>query len=77
MTLMVRMMQPTAEGVPMELYCFTSTTNWQAYEQIQSDIFDHLLAILPEFGLQVFQQPGGADVRRLHGVPGAAVAAMG
>ena len=65
MTQMVRMMQPTAEGVPMELYCFTSTTNWQAYEQIQSDIFDHLLAILPEFGLRVFQAPGGADLRAL------------
>ena len=65
MTLMVRMMQPTAEGVPMELYCFTTTTRWVDYEAIQGDLFDHLLAILPEFGLRVFQAPGGADMRGL------------
>lgn len=65
MTLMVRMMQPTAEGVPLELYCFTNTTAWVDYEAIQSDIFDHLLAILPEFGLRSFQAPGGADLRSL------------
>ena len=53
MTLMVRMLQPTPEGVPLELYCFTNTTAWVDYETIQSDIFDHLLAILPEFGLRV------------------------
>lgn len=62
MTLMVRMLQPTPEGVPLELYCFTNTTAWLDYEAIQSDIFDHLLAILPEFGLRAFQAPGGADV---------------
>ncbi len=62
MTLMVRMLQPTSEGVPLELYCFTNTTAWVDYEAIQSDIFDHLLAILPEFGLRAFQAPGGADV---------------
>ena len=65
MALMVRMMQPTPEGVPLELYCFTNTTVWVDYETIQSDIFDHLLAILPEFGLRAFQAPGGADVRGL------------
>lgn len=65
MTLMVRMMQPTPQGVPMEIYCFTTTTEWVAYEGIQSDIFDHLLAILPEFGLRAFQSPGGADVMAL------------
>lgn len=65
MTVMVRLMQPTAEGTPLELYCFTNTTAWAAYESIQGDIFDHLLAILPEFGLRSFQSPGGADVRAL------------
>ncbi|MDO5692656.1 MAG: mechanosensitive ion channel [Pseudomonadota bacterium] len=65
MTLMVRMLQPTPEGVPLELYCFTNTTAWVDYEAIQSDIFDHLLAILPEFGLRTFQAPGGADMRAL------------
>ncbi len=65
MTLMVRMMQPTAEGVPLELYCFTNTTRWADYEAIQGDLFDHLLAILPEFGLHIFQAPGGSDMRGL------------
>ena len=70
MTLMVRMLQPTPEGVPLELYCFTNTTAWVDYETIQSDIFDHLLAILPEFGLRTFQAPGGADMRALGGLRG-------
>ena len=65
MTLMVRQLAPTADGLPLEIYCFTNTTNWVAYEGIQSDIFDHLLAILPEFGLRVFQHPSGMDVRAL------------
>lgn len=60
---MVRHLAPGPEGLPLELYCFTSTTAWVLYEGIQADIFDHLLAILPEFGLRVFQVPGGADMR--------------
>ncbi len=63
MTLLVRQMAPTAEGLPLEIYCFTNTVAWAEYESIQSDIFDHMLAILPEFGLRVFQNPGGADLR--------------
>ena len=63
MTLMVRQLNPGPQGLPLEVYCFTNTTAWVAYEGIQSDIFDHLLAILPEFGLRVFQQPSGPDVR--------------
>ncbi|TXL65233.1 mechanosensitive ion channel family protein [Zeimonas arvi] len=62
MTRMVRTMEPSPEGVPMELYCFTSTTAWAEYEGIQSDIFDHLLAILPEFGLRLYQRPSGSDI---------------
>jgi miniconductance mechanosensitive channel len=77
MTLLVRQLPPGPTGLPLEVYCFTRTVAWAAHEGIQSDIFDHLLAILPEFGLQVFQQPCGADVRRLQGAPAAAVAAMG
>ena len=65
MTLLVRQLNPTADGLPLEVYCFTNTTAWNAYEGIQSDIFDHLLAILPEFGLRVFQHPSGADMREL------------
>ena len=63
MTLMVRQLQPTAEGVPLELYCFTASTAWQVYEATQGDIFDHLLAILPEFGLSLYQHPSGNDLR--------------
>ncbi|MDX1490354.1 MAG: mechanosensitive ion channel [Pseudohongiellaceae bacterium] len=65
MTLMVRQLAPTPDGIPLEIYCFTNTTAWEAYEGIQSDIFDHLLAIVPEFGLQVFQSPSGKDMRQL------------
>jgi miniconductance mechanosensitive channel len=65
MTLLVRQLSPTADGLPLELYCFTNTTSWGHYEGIQADIFDHLLAILPEFNLRVFQHPSGADMREL------------
>ncbi|MEJ6656395.1 MAG: mechanosensitive ion channel family protein [Pseudomonas sp.] len=66
MTLMVRQLSPTADGLPMELYCFTNTVAWVEYEGIQGDIFDHLLAILPEFGLRVFQHPSGNDLRQMN-----------
>ncbi len=65
MTIMVRQMQPGPEGLPLEIYCFTNTIAWVQYEGIQADIFDHLLAILPEFGLRVFQSPSGNDFRAL------------
>ncbi|WP_243852969.1 mechanosensitive ion channel family protein [Luteibacter anthropi] len=63
MTRMVRMRDPGAQGIPFEIYCFTNTVVWLDYERIQADIFDHLIAILPEFGLRPFQQPSGGDVR--------------
>ena len=62
MTLLVRQLDPGPQGLPVEVYCFTATTAWGEYEDIQSDIFDHLLAILPEFGLRAFQAPSGADL---------------
>lgn len=62
MTIMVRQLPPGPEGLPIEIYCFTGTTVWASYEGIQADIFDHLFAILPEFGLAVFQNPSGADL---------------
>lgn len=65
MTLMVRQLSPTPEGLPLEIYCFTNTIAWAEYEGIQSDIFDHLLAIAPEFNLRVYQAPSGADMRAL------------
>ncbi|MEW4467475.1 mechanosensitive ion channel family protein [Parasphingorhabdus sp. JC815] len=64
MTLLVRQLDPTSKGLPIEIYCFTNTTNWTAYEGIQSDIFDHMLAILPEFGLRPFQEPSGLDLQK-------------
>ncbi|MEL6446734.1 MAG: mechanosensitive ion channel domain-containing protein [Pseudomonadota bacterium] len=64
MTLMARQLQPGPEGLPLEIYCFTNTTVWAEYEDIQSDIFDRLLAIVPEFGLKLFQKPAGTDVTR-------------
>ena len=60
MTLLVRQLQPTTEGLPLEIYCFTRSTAWGEYEGVQSDVFDHLLAILPTFGLRVFQASSDA-----------------
>ena len=65
MTLLVRQLNPGPEGLPIEIYCFTRTTEWLAFEDVQSDIFDHVLAILPEFGLRLFQKPTGADLANL------------
>lgn len=63
MTLLVRQLQPGDTGIPIEIYCFTSTTEWAAYEDIQADIFDHILAQCGEFDLRVFQALSGADVK--------------
>ena len=60
---MVRQLDPTPEGLPMEVYCFAADIGWEAYENLAGDIFDHLLAVLPEFGLRIYQQPGGADLQ--------------
>ncbi|MEZ5735123.1 MAG: mechanosensitive ion channel [Novosphingobium sp.] len=60
-TMLVRQLAPGEMGLPLEIYCFTSTTAWAEYERIQADIFDHLLAILPEFGLLLYQHPSGHD----------------
>ena len=65
MTFLVRHLQPTAQGLPLEIYVFSKDQVWANYEAIQADIFDHLLAVLPEFGLRVFQDPTGADFVRL------------
>jgi miniconductance mechanosensitive channel len=65
MSILVRQLQPGRDGLPIELYCFTNTTTWSKYESIQSDIFDHIIALLPEFGLKVFQDPTGCDFKQL------------
>lgn len=62
-TLIVRQLPPEANGLPLEIYAFCTELNWEKFENIQSDIFDHLLAAIPEFGLRVYQSPAGADVR--------------
>ena len=63
MTILVRQLAPTEKGIPMQIYCFTKTTSWNEYEDIQSDIFDHVLAIIPFFDLRVFQNPTGNDLK--------------
>jgi miniconductance mechanosensitive channel len=65
MTLIVRQLQSSNLGLPMEIYAFTNTTNWNEYEDIQSDILDHVLAVLHEFTLQVHEDPTGQDLRLL------------
>jgi len=77
MTFLIRQLQPTEHGLPLEVYVFTNDIRWAYYEGIQSDIFDHLLAIVPEFGLRVFQQPSGNDVRSLRELPAGAVSQAG
>ncbi|HLV25753.1 MAG TPA: mechanosensitive ion channel domain-containing protein [Gemmatimonadales bacterium] len=62
MTVLVRQLAPNPEGLPLELYMFTNDTRWSQYEDIQSDIFDHILAIMPEFDLEVYQRPSGRDL---------------
>ena len=63
MTLLVRQLEPSAQGLPIEVYVFSRDTDWGRYEDIQADIFDHILAIAPEFELRVYQSPSGTDVQ--------------
>ncbi|MGG1550609.1 mechanosensitive ion channel family protein [Paenibacillus ferrarius] len=67
MTCMVRQLASGETGLPIEIYAFTNGTEWQMYERVQSDIFDHILAVAPEFGLRIFQNPTGHDVKSLAG----------
>jgi len=62
MTLLVRQLAPTPEGLPLEIYAFTNDTRWAVYEEVQADIFDHVLSIASEFGLTVYQRPSGRDL---------------
>ena len=63
MIMTVRQLQPTAQGMPIELYFFSADTAWLKYEHLQAEVFDHVLAMLPVFGLKVFQSPTGMDIR--------------
>ena len=65
MMIMVRQMQPTPEGLPLEVYCFADTIEWLKYEAIQNDLFNQFIAVLPEFGLRIYQHPSGNDLAKL------------
>jgi miniconductance mechanosensitive channel len=65
MTFLVRHLQPTEKGIPIEIYVFSRDQAWANYEAIQADIFDHIMAVIPEFGLRVFQNPTGQDWKSL------------
>lgn len=71
LTQMVRQLDPGPAGIPLEIYAFSNDISWVAYEGIQSDIFDHVFAVMPEFGLRVFQNPTGHDMRQLVNTIGA------
>ena len=65
MTFLVRQLQPTERGLPIEIYVFSSDQRWIQYEGIQADIFDHIVAVIPEFELRVFQNPTGLDFQKI------------
>lgn len=69
-TLLVRQLNAGPQGVPIEIYCFSKDTAWINYEDIQADLFDRILAMVPEFGLRVFQEPAGSDLRRCQSAGG-------
>ncbi len=69
-TLLVRQLNSGPQGVPIEIYCFSKDTAWINYEDIQADLFDRILAMVPEFGLRVFQEPAGSDLRRCQSAGG-------
>lgn len=69
MLLMVRQMDPTQSGLPLQLYFFLHTTEWKAFERVQSDIFDHVYAVIHEFGLAIFQSPAGTDIQTRQSSP--------
>ena len=65
MTFLVRHLEPTEYGLPVQIYVFSNDQAWANYEAIQADIFDHLLAALPEFDLRIFQNPSGYDFAKI------------
>ncbi|MCR9183714.1 MAG: mechanosensitive ion channel family protein [Flavobacteriaceae bacterium] len=65
MMIMVRQLQPTQQGIPLEIYCFSTDKRWENYEAIMSDVFDHLIAAVPYFDLELFEEPSGNDIKAL------------
>jgi miniconductance mechanosensitive channel len=68
MTFLVRQLAPTENGLPLEIYVFCKDNTWAVYEEVQADIFDHLLAVAPEFDLRVYQLPSGRDIQTLENI---------
>jgi miniconductance mechanosensitive channel len=64
-TIIVRQLQPTEKGLPIEIYAFSNILEWDKYEDLISDIFDHIFAVVPQFELQIFQNPSGSDFKSL------------
>lgn len=67
MIIMVRQLEPTANGLPLQIYCFSNQKSLKAYEAIQAEVIEHIIAMMPKFGLRVFQSPTGADLRQITG----------
>tara|TARA_R110000850_G_scaffold80862_1_gene173502 strand:+ start:47270 stop:48595 length:1326 start_codon:yes stop_codon:yes gene_type:complete len=65
MMIMVRQLQPTPQGIPLEIYCFSTDKRWENYEAIMSDVFDHVIAAIPYFDLELFEEPTGSDIKDL------------
>lgn len=65
MTFLVRQLQPNENGIPIEIYVFSKIQSWAEYEDIQADIFDHILAVIPHLDLSVYQNPSGADLKSI------------
>ena len=63
LTILVRQLDPTVNGIPLQIYAFSNDIEWINYEGIQSDIFDHILAVIPQFELSLFQSPSGDDFK--------------
>jgi len=62
---MVRQLAPTSKGIPLEIYCFSTNKQWANYEMVMADIFDHVIAAIPYFDLEVFEEPTGNDIKSL------------
>jgi len=65
MTFLVRLLQPESKGLPLEIYVFSKVQAWADYEAIQAEIFDHILATVPQFNLRIYQEPSGRDIAQL------------
>ena len=65
LTILVRQLEPNENGIPIQVYAFSSDIEWAKYEAIQSDIFDHILAVIHQFDLEIFQNPSGSDFKKL------------